>query len=307
MKPVALIGAASGWGAGFGHTEAGPTALRDLGLDRWLEEAGIAAAWQAMIAPERSWHDAPELRGAAAFPLVARHAAKVADAVAAAIAAGQFPAVIGGDHAVAMGTWGGVARALDHRPLGLIWFDAHLDAHTLETTPSMNAHGMGAAALLGHGHAPFRAIAGGALRPEHLCYVGIRSYEPGEMALLRRLGVRIILMEEVARRGIAAALDEALAIATRGTAAFGITIDLDGFDPEDVPGVGLKVPNGPRGAPTLAALAPIARHPALAAIELVEYIPEFDKDLRTARLARDILISLLAPQPTLADTAAFAG
>jgi arginase len=260
-----------------------------------------------MIAPERSWHDAPELRGAAAFPLGARHAAKVADAVAAAIAAGQFPAVIGGDHAVAMGTWGGVARALDHRPLGLIWFDAHLDAHTLETTPSMNAHGMGAAALLGHGHAPFRAIAGGALRPEHLCYVGIRSYEPGEMALLRRLGVRIILMEEVARRGIAAALDEALAIATRGTAAFGITIDLDGFDPEDVPGVGLKVPNGPRGAPTLAALAPIARHPALAAIELVEYIPEFDKDLRTARLARDILISLLAPQPTLADTAAFAG
>ena len=306
MKPVSLIGAASGWGAGFRHTEAGPAALRALGLDRWLKGAGIPVEWRAMIEPAQSWREAPERRGADAFPLVAQHAQRLADMVAAEMAEKRFPAVIGGDHAVAMGTWSGVARALDHRPLGLVWFDSHLDAHTPETTPSMNAHGMGAAALLGHGHEPFRAIAGGALRPEHLCYVGVRSYEPEEMELLRRLGVRVVLMDEVSARGIAAALDEALAIATRGTAAFGVTVDLDGFDPADVPGVGLKVPGGPRADETLAALAPIAQHPALAAVELVEYIPEFDEDCRTAHLAYDILAALLAPQHKLVDTAAFA-
>ena len=103
-----------------------------------------------------------------------------------------------------------------------------------------------------------------------------------------------------------AALAEALAIATRGTAGFGISIDLDGFDPQDAPGVGLKEPGGFRAAPTLAALATLARHPALRALEIVEYIPEFDDGHRTAHLVRDLIVALLAPQPALTDTAAHA-
>jgi len=304
MAPVALIGAASGWGAGFRHTEDGPPALRTLGLARWLAARGVAAEWRAMLHSEKPWREHPELQGTATFDLVLRHAAALAEAVAAAMADGKFPVVLGGDHAIAMGTWAGVARGIAHRPLGLIWLDAHLDAHTVETTPSMNAHGMGAAALLGYGHAPFRALAGGVLRPEHLCYIGVRSYEEGEMALLRRLGVRIIMMDEVTRRGMDAALAEALAIATSGTAGFGISLDLDGFDPRDAPGVGLKEPDGFRAAPTIAALSALARHPLLRALEIVEYIPEFDERHRTAHLVRDLIIALLAPQPALADTAA---
>jgi arginase len=304
MSSVALIGAASGWGAGFRQTEEGPPALEALGLAAELRARGVDAAWAAMIRSEKRWCDDPALRGAPTFDLVARHAAALADAVAAAMAARRFPVVLGGDHAIAMGSWGGVARALDGKPLGLIWLDAHLDAHTVETTPSMNAHGMGAAALLGHGHAPFLALCGGALRPEHLCYIGVRSYEPEEMALLRRLGVRIMLMDEVKRRGIEAALAEALAIATRGTAGFGVTIDLDGFDPADAPGIGLKEPDGLRVEATLAALSALARHPQLKALEIVEYIPEFDQDLRTAHLVRDLILALLAPAPAMADTPA---
>ncbi len=302
MQPVALIGAASGWGAGFRHTEDGPPALRRLGLAHWLRSGGLDAEWRSMVHAEKSWRDHAELRGPATYDLVARHAAALAAAVASAMATGRLPAVLGGDHAIAMGSWAGVSRALGGAPFGVIWLDAHLDAHTLETTPSQNAHGMGVAALLGYGHAPFRALCGGVLRPEQICYIGVRSYEAGEMALLRRLGVRIILMEEVKRRGIDAALAEALAIATRGTAGFGISIDLDGFDPRDAPGIGLKEPDGLRAAPTLTALASLARHPALRAVEIVEYIPEFDESLRTAHLVRDLLLALLAPQPALADT-----
>jgi arginase len=306
MAEIALIGAASGWGAGFRHAEDGPLALSEMGLTRWLEKRGVAAAWHAMLRAETSWRVHPEWKGEATFDLVLRHAEALADTVAAALAEGKFPVVLGGDHSIAMGTWTGVARAQQHRPLGLVWLDAHLDAHTLETTPSMNAHGMGAAALLGHGHAPFVALAGGVLKPQHLCYVGARSYEAGEMALLRRLGVRVISMDEVKRRGMDWALREAASIALRGTAGFGISIDLDGFDPLDAPGVGLKEPDGFRAAPTLRALARLARHPRLRALEIVEYIPEFDQQRRTAHLVRDLIEALLAPEAVLADTAATA-
>ena len=303
MNKIALIGAASGWGAGFRHTEQGPPALRALGLADWLRAQGLDAQWRSMVRAEKRWRDNPQVRAPETFGLVARHGAALADEVSRAIAARRFPVVIGGDHAVAMGSWGGVARGHGFQPLGLVWLDAHLDAHTMETTLSMNAHGMGAAALLGYGYQPFLDICGGVLKPEHICYVGVRSYEEGEMALLRRLGVRIILMEEVKARGMESAIAEALAIATRGTAGFGITIDLDGFDPIDAPGIGLKEPDGLRAEATLRALAPLARHPALRALEIVEYIPEFDEDHRTARLVRDLIVRLLAPQQALAGAA----
>lgn len=278
--------------------------MRELGLADWLRDAGIAADWTDMIAADLSWRQAPDRRGAAAFDLVYRHAAALADAVQEAMDAGRFPVIVGGDHAIAMGSWAGVSRALDRAPLGLIWLDAHLDAHTVDTSPSMNAHGMSAAALLGYGHLPFRALAGGTLRPEHLCYVGVRSYEREERALLRRLGVRMIDMPEIARRGIADCLGEAISIATDGTDGFGLTIDLDGFDPSDAPGIGLKVEDGLRAAPTCAALAAVARHPALRALEIVEYIPAFDERHRTAYLVRDLMIAALTPHRTLADLAA---
>jgi arginase len=303
MTPVALIGAASGWGAGFRHTEEGPAALRQLGLAQELATSGVPAQWRAMVRTEKHWREHPRVRVPETFGLVARHGAALHDEVARAMAARRFPVVLGGDHAIAMGSWGGVARALGYEPFGLIWLDAHLDAHTVETTPSMNPHGMSAAALLGHGYEPFLAFCGGVLRPEHLCYIGVRSYESEEMALLRRLGVRIILMEEVKRRGIDWALAEGLAIATRGTVGFGLTIDLDGFDPEDAPGIGLKEPDGLRAVPTIAALRELAGDPRLRALEIVEYIPEFDRDHQTARLVRDLILALLAPAPALVDTA----
>jgi arginase len=303
MAQIALIGAASGWGAGFRHTEEGPPALKQLGLAGWLRARGLDAQWRGMVRTEKRWREHPRVRTPEAFGLVARHGAALADEVSRAIAARHFPVVLGGDHAIAMGSWAGVARAHGYAPLGLIWLDAHLDAHTTATSPSMNAHGMGAAALLGHGCAPFLDFCGGVLRPEHICYIGVRSYESGEMALLRRLGVRIILMEEVKQHGIDAALAEALTIATTSTAGFGVTIDLDGFDPIDAPGIGLKEPDGLRAGPTVRALARLSGHKALRALEIVEYIPEFDENLRTAHLLRDLILAVLAPQHALADTA----
>jgi arginase len=301
-RELALIGAASGWGAGFRQTENGPPALRDLGLARWLREAGIAAQWTAMVEPSRFWREHPELERTHVFEEVAELNGALCRAVCEAMESGRFPVVIGGDHSIAMGTWGGVARGLARQPFGLLWFDAHLDAHTIATTPSMNPHGMPAAVLLGHGEPDFLAVGGGALRPEHLCYIGARSFEPAEHALLEGLGVRIFYMDEVHRRGLGNVVDEALALATDGTAGFGLSIDLDGFDPADAPGIGLKEPNGLRRGEMLEALGEIAPRPDLRALEIVEYIPEFDEGMRTAHLVRDLLSAALVPAAATADT-----
>jgi arginase len=295
MTTVALIGAASGWGAGFRQAEDGPRGLRDFGLAERLTERGVAARWAAMVRTAKHWRAHPELGPPETFELVAQHNAALAHAVAQDVPASDLPVVLGGDHAIAIGTWGGVARRMGGAPFGLVWMDAHLDAHTLATTPSQNAHGMSAAVLLGHGMPEFLAIAGGVLRPEHLCYVGVRSYEAAEWALLRRLGVKIFYMEEVRERGLAAVMAEAVRIASTGTAGFGLTIDLDGFDPEDVPGVGLKVAGGMRGADAAAVLRGIGHHPRLRALEIVEYSPELDRGSRTAALVLDLLVSMLAP------------
>ena len=306
--PLALIGAAFGWGAGFRQTEEGPSALRESGLDCRLAASGLAAAWTAMVEPEQRWRDRPDASVEDVFGLVARYNAALADAVEAAMSGGRVPVVVGGDHSIAIGTWGGVARALDRAPLGLIWFDAHLDAHTEATTPSMNPHGMSAAVLLGHGRPAFLAVGGHAVRPENLCYIGARSHEDGERALLERLGVRVVGMAEVRARGLAAVVEEAVAIASRGTIGFGATIDLDGFDPEDAPGVGLREPDGLRRDEMLAALPLLRRqgrgHAPLRAIEIVEYIPEFDEDGRTARLVGDVIAAALGGAAVAGETEA---
>jgi len=87
--------------------------------------------------------------------------------------------------------------------LGLIWIDAHMDAHVSETTPSGNLHGMPVAALLGHGSAGLSApVADGVPGPGRICLVGVRSYEPEEADLLAAEGVRVYGMDEVRRRGL---------------------------------------------------------------------------------------------------------
>lgn len=290
-----LIGVASGWGAGHRETEAGAPFLQAWGLAKALAAQDIAADWMAMVRPAVTAAAHPDLPRAEVDALVAAVVAELGAAVGETVASGRRPVVIGGDHSIAMGTWGGLVHALDlQRRFGLIWFDAHMDAHTDATSPSQNPHGMPAAVLLGHGRPAFRAAARGLIRPDNLVQIGLRSYEDGEAALLARLGVRTIGIEEVRRRGLDAVLDEALAIAGAGTDGFGATIDLDGFDPADAPGVGLREPNGLRRDEMLAAMARLGARPELRGLEIVEYIPTRDApDRRTAQLVRDLLAAAL--------------
>jgi arginase len=283
QRQIELIGAAWGLGGADPGCAEAPAALAPLLAER-LEGCGMAALAGPMLSPVPA-----ERRKQMA---VSRLCALLASAVANAVREGRLPCVIGGDHSCAGGTWTGVARALSGN-LGLVWIDAHMDAHTPGTSHTGRLHGMPLAWLLGQDDDPLYGLAAGVLEPQHVCLLGVRSFEPEEEARLRRLGVRVILMQEIEKRGIDAALNEALAIATAGTAGFGISVDLDVVTPEEAPGVGTPVKGGIAGAALARAIERIGGRSDLAAVELVEYCPRLDRQGTSARIAVDIMVAAL--------------
>jgi arginase len=220
------------------------------------------------------------------------------------LAQGEFPLVIGGDHSCAIGTWSGVAAA--HRPdeIGLLWIDAHLDSHTPQTSHTGLIYGMPLAALLGHGEREFTEclVPGAKVLPEHVCVLGARSYEPEERALLDRIGVRVIGMEEIGRCGVAAALAQALAVVGSAPGGYGVSLDLDVLDPRDAPGVGTPAPGGLRAAELVPALAAIGRDGRLRALEIAEYNPRRDRNGVTAAHALAIAEAITGAREAAAPT-----
>lgn len=279
QRQIEMIGAAWGLGGADPGCAEAPAVLVPL-LAQHLAACGVAALAGPILEPPPG-----ERRKQFA---VSRLCAQLAAAVAEARRRGRLPCVIGGDHSCAGGTWTGVARTVPGA-LGLVWIDAHMDSHTPATSHTGRLHGMPLAWLLGQDDDPLYGLGAGVLEPKHVCLVGVRSYEPEEDERLRRLGVRVIFMDEVRSRGIDAVLDEALDIATAGTSGFGVSIDLDVVTPEEAPNVGTPVAGGVTSAELARALQEVAGRPALAAIELVEYSPRLDRDGLTGRIAIELL------------------
>lgn len=282
-RQVEVIGAAWGLGGADPGCAEAPAAL-SAPLVRRLAACGVPAAIGPVLSPSST----DRRRSAVVGQLCGRLAAAVADARRQ----GRLPCVIGGDHSCAGGTWSGVARTL-RGALGLVWIDAHMDSHTPATSHTGRLHGMPLAWLLGQDDDPLYGLASGVLEPRHVCLVGVRSYEPEEDERLRRLGVRVLFMDDVRRDGIDAALAEAIDIASQGTEAFGVSIDLDVITPEEAPNVGTPVSGGVTSAELARALEAIAGRPSLAALELVEYSPRLDRDGRSARVALELLSAAL--------------
>lgn len=268
-----IIGIASGAGAQIHTTAEGPQAL-----------VGLNVPIQQIITPKSD----PQNN----LQLVSEAAHLTYDAVKHELENKHFPIVIGGDHSIAIGTWSALAS---QGSCGLMWIDAHMDSHTVETSPSKAYHGMPLACLMGYGE-PSLTDLGARLKPENIVLIGVRSWEEGEAKLLESLGVRIFKMPEIRRIGMAEVIEEALVIVNAGTASFGVSIDLDAFDPSEAPGVGTPEPNGLREKYVLPELSRIANHPNFKALELTEYNPHFDQDNKTALLLIKLMQTLTGYQ-----------
>lgn len=225
------------------------------------------------------------------MPLVKNLSRKLAESVIDLTQQQQKFCVFGGDHSSAIGTWSGYAHAKrELGDIGVIWIDAHMDCHTPCTSETQNIHGMPLAHLLGHGDASLVKLFGSeqALKPENVCLIGIRSYESGEAKLLQSLGVKIFFIEDVFKLGIGQVLRQAYQHVSRHTCSVGISLDLDGIDPIDAPGVGCPAVNGIRSDELIAALRTEINDKGIMAAEIVEYNPIQDIDKKTAKLAVEL-------------------
>lgn len=208
---------------------------------------------------------------------------------------GLFPIVIGGDHSTAIGTWSGVRMARPERDFGLLWFDAHMDAHTPETSESKSPHGMPLAALMGKGFADWINLGGisSKLNPQHLAMIGIRSYEKGEAQFLEENQVKIFLQKDVEKIGLDVAYQTAYKHVTKSTPYFGISIDVDAFDPSIAPGTGTVEENGLFDKDLLPLIKGLRSDPNFVALEIAEFNPDKDQDDKTLNLVVNLIQKVL--------------
>lgn len=192
-----------------------------------------------------------------------------------------FMVVIGGDHSCAIGTWSGVAEAqrIAGEDIALLWFDAHMDSHTPETSETGNIHGMPLASLLGYGSQKLTHILSShpKIRPENLFLIGIRSYEEAEMELLKSLSVKIYFVDEVHERGLKAIIEEILEVLTERKLKYGISLDIDFFDPSKITATGTPVENGIDPKEFIKHYSLFKKYPPIA-FEFVEFNPSLDND-----------------------------
>jgi len=289
-QPVAIIGAALDLGAGRRGVDMGPSAIRYAGLEQRLEELGRDCAdWGnvdvGVAEATEAGEDHARFLGA-----ILRSCAGVADLVDRARRSGLLPLVLGGDHSVAMGTLGGMARV--HGPGGVLWIDAHGDLNRPETSPSGNVHGMPLAAAFGRAGSAFASDAWPSPSVDRAALVGVRSLDEGEKELIEDLNVRVITMSELDRVGVEHAMREALAFLD-GASFLHVSVDLDVVDPMFAPGVGTPVRGGLTYREAHLALELVAESGCLDSLELVEVNPILDEANVTAVLAVDLAASAL--------------
>lgn len=303
-RKAALVGVPLGFGAGKIGSELGVNAMRsspvrgrlitehirDLGFD--LEDRGDIEIRR----PERV---APDAENPKYLPEMLSAFAIISEKVERILDDGRLPIILGGDHSIAIGTFTGIAsyfRSKDTN-VGLIWFDAHADINTPETSGSGNIHGMPLAVLLGEGNKELLDLGGFSpkLEYKYFAHVGGRDFDAGESKRIRTLGLRdhFFTMSDIDKRGMLACVEDAIAIASKASGGYAVTFDVDMIDPRFAPGSGTLVRGGATYREAHLALEVIAEHGGMRSFEIVEVNPLLDQSNITVELACELILSAL--------------
>lgn len=282
-------------GADRRGVDMGPSAVRVAGLNERLWNLGYDVTDSGNIGVRNAEMMQISDRRLKYLPEITAACQKLADRVIEALGEGSTPIILGGDHSIAIGSVAGVSAHYRKRGqrVGVIWFDAHGDMNTPDTSPSGNIHGMPFASILGLGAPELTEIAGFAPKvyPEDCVLIGARSIDPEEARVLRASGVKIVTMRELDERGMSAVMDEAISRASLNTAGFHVTMDMDFVDPAFAPGVGTPVPGGPTYRESHLAMEKVADSGRMLSFELTEINPVFDISNRTAELGVELILS----------------
>lgn len=221
----------------------------------------------------------------------------IIDALTAILDDGEVPLLLGGDHAIAIPTFSAISS--HHRDagseVGLLWFDAHADMNTPETSPSGNIHGMPLGSLLGNGLPELTHLCGFSpkIDSRYLAHVGARDLDDGERNQILAMGMRdhFFTMSDIDRRGMANCMFDAIQIVSAAPGGFAVTFDIDSIDPVFAPGSGTLVRGGFTYREAHLALEMVAAHGGMVSFEIVEVNPLLDKSNITVELACELILS----------------
>ena len=297
MRPVHIIGVPLDLGGGRRGVDMGPSAFRIAGLGERLAMLGVPVVDKGDLAVP-----IPETRQAGDNRK--RYIGEIAEVCETLFASalgtlehGAMPLVLGGDHSLAAGSVAASAAYLRRRDtqLGLIWVDAHGDMNTPSSTESGNVHGMPLAAVIGPEPAELSGIGGFSptLEPEHVVLIGVRNLDESEKQRVRDSRIHVFTMKDIDRLGIAAVLEQAIALAGSDTAGLHVSFDLDVCDPSIAPGVGTPVKGGLDYREAHMVMEMLADSGRLVALDMVEVNPTLDIRNSTAELGTELVLSAL--------------
>ncbi|MFJ5672464.1 arginase [Bacillus safensis] len=295
QKKVTIVGVPMDLGQTRRGVDMGPSAIRCAGVKEKLETLSFDVEDLGDI-PVEQRDDEKGLYTSEKLKNLTENAGanqQLAEKVDSIVQSGSFPLILGGDHSIAIGTIAGVAKHYEN--LGVIWYDAHGDLNTEETSPSGNIHGMPLAVSLGLGHADLTNIGGYSpkLKPENVVLIGARSLDEGERALIREKGIKVYTMHEIDRLGMTRVMEEAIAYLKERTDGVHLSLDLDGLDPAECPGVGTPVAGGISYRESHLAMELLEEAGILTSAEFVEVNPVLDEKNKTAEAAVALIGSLM--------------
>ena len=296
-KTINIIGVPLDLGAGRRGVDMGPSAMRVADLNKKLATLGYSvedAGNVPVTIPETQHFGDHQSKFLKEIIQVCEHLAQL---VERALDEKSLPIVLGGDHSIAIGTLGGGARYYQRirQNIGLMWFDAHADFNTPETSPSGNVHGMPLSAVVGVGPQDLTNLHGicPKVKPQNAVLVGVRDIDGPEKELLVSSAVRVFTMRDIDERGMRSVVEEAIKIATQHTAGLAVSWDMDFLDPSYAPGVGTPVKGGASYREAHLAMEMIADTNKLLSLELVEVNPVLDHMNTTASLGVELILSAL--------------
>lgn len=303
-KKVGILGVPLGYGAGQTGSELGATALRlskirGSYLTEHIAELGYEVKDYGdvdIVKPARVAEEGDNPRYLAEMVESSKN---MAVSLKEILGNGEIPVILGGDHSIAIGTFSAISSFFreQNSEIGLIWFDAHADINTHETSPSGNIHGMPLAAILGYGNEELVNLEGYApkLNPQYCAHVGARDLDSGEKRRIHELGMRenFFTMSDIDKRGMLACVKDAIIIASRAPGGFAVTFDVDMIDPRFAPGSGTLVRGGTTYREAHLALEVIAEHGGMRSFEIVEVNPMLDQSNITVELAGELILSAL--------------
>ena len=168
--------------------------------------------------------------------------------------------IIGGDHSLAIASISSSLNFVKNNNLKVVWFDAHADINTLDSSPSGNMHGMPLSFLTGLSQNKFNFLQK-ILNFENLFYVGIRDLDNFEIEIIEKHNIRFQKCSELNVSDI---------VEWIGKDPVHLSFDVDCLDPFYISCTGTPVGDGLELSSVLQALKILVTNCNIIQVDLVE-------------------------------------